>query len=341
MIDLVVVGAGPAGLFTAIHAARAGLEAVVLDPRSDAPIDKACGEGVMPGALRALGELGVAVEGHPIVGIRYVAGEHRAQATFRLGPGAGIRRTWLQSALLERALELGVRFCSDRPTEVAQDETSVTVAGLRASYLAAADGLHSPIRRQLGLELAAKPAALKRWGVRQHFAVTPWSDFVEVHWGREAELYVTPVASDLVSIAVLSSRRAAFAEHLAGFPAVARRVGQNGVTQPRGAGPLRQTSKRRVAGRVFLVGDASGYVDALTGEGISVAQSCAAELVRCVLRGRPLDYERRWMAASRRYRVITETMLWARGQPRVAPLIVPAAAKIPAIFSLAVNQLAR
>ncbi|MFD6891903.1 NAD(P)/FAD-dependent oxidoreductase, partial [Streptomyces sp. NPDC059957] len=78
MIDLLVVGGGPAGLATAIHGALAGFDVVVAEPRP-APIDKACGEGLMPGAVRALEALGVTVPGHPLRGIRYVdaVGERR------------------------------------------------------------------------------------------------------------------------------------------------------------------------------------------------------------------------------------------------------------------------
>ena len=66
----------------------------------------------------------------------------------------------------------------------------------------------------------------------------------------------------------------------------------------RGAGPLRQRTTRRVAGRALLVGDAAGYVDALTGEGLSVGLACARELVRCVVAGRPQEYERAWRRAT-------------------------------------------
>src|SRR6478609_9777957 len=111
MIDLPVAGAGPAGLATALFAARAGLDVTVVDPRCaglDQPIDKACGEGLMPGAVAALAELGVDPPGRAFRGIGYLAGRHRAEALFRVGAGRGVRRTDLQSTLLSAAAAAGI-----------------------------------------------------------------------------------------------------------------------------------------------------------------------------------------------------------------------------------------
>lgn len=121
------------------------MEAVVLEPRAT-PIDKACGEGLMPGGLRRLAELGVSVPGRPFRGIRYLDGVtgRQAEGLFRAGPGLGARRTDLQAALAERAAALGVRVLPRRVEEVRQDEHRVAAAGLTARYLVAADGLHSP-----------------------------------------------------------------------------------------------------------------------------------------------------------------------------------------------------
>lgn len=336
MIDLLVAGGGPAGLATAIHAALAGLEVVVAEPRP-APIDKACGEGLMPGGVRALAGLGVTVEGRPIHGISYLDERHRADAAFRHGPALGVRRTALHRALAQRAAELGVPVLPVRVDDLGQDADGVTAAGLSARYLAAADGLHSPLRRRLGLELPDPRTA--RYGLRRHYAVEPWADHVEVHWTAGAEAYVTPLGPGLLGVAVLTAARAPFEEHLARFPALARRLPARAATAVRGAGPLRQRVRSRVAGRVLLVGDAAGYIDALTGEGLSLALAGAAQLVHCVRTDRPQEYERRWRRVSRRHRLLTDGLLRLRSCPPLAGRIVPAAARLPRTFTALVNQL--
>ncbi|MEV2212367.1 NAD(P)/FAD-dependent oxidoreductase [Streptomyces sp. NPDC050997] len=342
MLDLLIVGGGPAGLATAIHATRAGLDVAVAEPRPT-PVDKACGEGLMPGAVRALAELGVAPPGHPLRGIRYLdaKGDTRhAEAGFRHGPGLGVRRTDLHAALARRAVELGVPVHPVKvdAVTVRQDAGSVTAAGLTARYLVAADGLHSPVRRHLGLDLPdPRPP---RYGLRRHFTVAPWTDHVEVHWSARAEAYVTPLGPELLGVAILTGERAPFDVQLTGFPALAARLPTRASSAVRGAGPLRQRVRGRVAGRVLLVGDAAGYVDALTGEGISLALAGAAQLVRCVRDDRPLDYEQAWRRASRRHRLLTDTLVRLRARPRLAHLIVPTAARLPSLFTGLVNGLA-
>ena len=293
----------------------------------------------MPAGVQKLSQLGVPVDGYRLAGIRYIDGGHSAEAAFRDGEGRGIRRTYLHAALSAAVAAAQIPVL-ERPAErVEQDQDGVTTAGLRARYLAAADGLHSPVRRQLGLEIPAR--SRPRYGLRQHYAVAPWTDLVEVHWGPDLEAYVTPLAPRLVGVALLTSERAPYETQLKQFPALVDRLPRSAVTSTRGAGPLWQRSRALVAGRVLLVGDAAGYVDALTGEGIAVGLASASALVECVAADQPAEYEHRWHAASRRYRWITESLLKVRSHRVGAQLIVPAAQRLPRVFGAAVNQLAK
>jgi flavin-dependent dehydrogenase len=339
VIDVLIAGGGPAGLATAIRCAQAGLEVTVAEPRPG-PIDKACGEGLMPAAVTGLAAIGVRPEGRSLLGIRYLDEGHTADGFFRGGPGLGVRRTELHAALSLRAKELGVAVLAARVESVTQEEGCVRAAGLTARYLVAADGLHSPVRRCCGLEPA--PARRARYGLRRHYRLAPWSSMVEVSWSAASEAYVTPVADDVVGVAILGGpARGSFDDRLAAFPALRSRLaGAEPASRVRGAGPLRQAVRQRVSGRVLLVGDAAGYIDALTGEGISVALAQAAVLAACLRDGRPTDYEQAWRRVSRKSRLLTAGLLWSRQQAPLGRRIVPAAQRLPRLFTAIVNQVA-
>jgi flavin-dependent dehydrogenase len=337
VIDLLVGGGGPAGLATALYGARAGLEVVVVERRRGV-LDKACGEGMMPHTVEHLKRLGISPQGRPLRGIRYLDGDRQVEAQFRAGAGRGVRRTVLHAAMLEAAEAAGVRFVSNDIGEIRQDGESVCAAGLRARHLAAADGLHSPIRRELGLALLSRGP--RRWGIRRHVQIAPWTDNVEVHWAGAAEAYVTPVADDCVGIAILSSSRGGFDAHLDEFPQLRERFSGQEHGQDRAAGPLRQRVMSRTAGRVLLVGDAAGYVDALTGEGMGLAFGAAELLVECVVTDRTGEYDRRWRGLTRRYRLITAALVRAGAHAPVRRRIVPTATMLPGVFDVMVNQLA-
>jgi len=330
--DLLIVGGGPGGLATALYARSQGLSVIVAEPR-ESPIDKACGEGLMPGGLAELASLGVDPAGMPFHGIAYVSDRRRAQARFRSGPGRGVRRTTLHAALAARAKEQDAEWVRTRVTSVEQDAHSVTAAGVRARWLVAADGLHSAVRRAVGITATA--GVPRRYGMRWHYRVPAWSEFVEVHWSRWGEAYVTPVEPDLVGVAILSRGR----PDLAWFPHLAHRLRGAGRGRAHGCGPLRQVVSRRVAGRVLLVGDAAGYEDALTGEGISLAVKQAAAAVDAIVKDAPSSYEAAWHRATRDYRLLTRGLVLASTPRAVRRAIVPACTLLPAVFERGVNIL--
>jgi flavin-dependent dehydrogenase len=346
--DLIVVGGGPVGLAAAIEGRMAGLDVLIVEPR-EGSIDKACGEGLMPGALTALGRLGVDPAGHEIAGIAYLDAARIVEHRFGVTPGRGVRRTVLHAAMLQRARDAGARVIRARMVDVdtGPEHASVRVASdgdereLKAPWLIAADGLHSPVRRHLGLERPAQRAALRRFGIRRHYAVTPWTDLVEVHWSGEIEAYVTPVDDETVGVALLGPRHVDLDAALAGLPRLADRLGAApAVTSPRGAGPLLQRTRARTSGRVLLAGDASGYVDALTGEGLRVGFAQARSAVTAIAAGDAARYERDWRRETRDFRILTSGLVTAARSP-LRGRIVPTAVAAPRLFGAIVDRLAR
>ncbi len=346
--DVVVVGGGSAGLAFAAFAARRGLDVAVLE-RREGPLDKACGEGILPAGVRALAPLAVldlvaAADRSPLRAIRWIdaaAGEAR----LALPPpgGVAVRRTALSAALLSRARGAGAEVIQGAPVvrhrrlgdAIVAEATGLEV---RARVLVAADGLNSPTRRREGLALP--PRAPARYGLRRHFALAPWSDDVEVHFGGGAEAYVWPAGPARVGVAFLYEPGAAGDPRrlLERFPAVARRIGgAREDSAPRGAGPFDQAARARVADRLVLLGDAAGYVDALTGEGLSLAFGCAADLAAllpgALARGatevalRP--YEAAWRRRFRPYAAWTRLMLALSRRPALRRRVLALAAARP------------
>ncbi len=337
MIDVLVAGGGPVGLAAAIQARLAGLSATIVEPR-EGVIDKACGEGLMPGALPLLAGLGVDPAGMPLAGIGYRRGSTRVDHRFATGVGRGVRRTVLHSALAARAASLGVERVVGRVSAVEQHADGVVAGGIRARWLLGCDGLHSSLRDLLGV---ARPSTgPRRFGLSRHYELAPWSDLVEVHWAPRAEVYITPLAPNLVGVAFLGPPRTDPDAVLETLPELADRLRDAAHGGTRGAGPFRQRASRVRVGRALLVGDASGYVDAITGEGLRLGFEQARAAVACIVAGRVGDYERDWRRITREFRVSTRNLVVAATSP-LRPAIVPLAAALPGVYGAVVERLAR
>jgi len=341
--QVLVVGGGPAGLCAAIRAASRGMQVTLIDRRTP-PIDKACGEGLMPDGLARLRQLGVdlhSTDGLPFRGIRYIGNERVAEARFTDGAGLGIRRTVLHERLTSRAETLGVELRWGVTARGFSGDGVLTDAGrLRADWYVGADGLHSPIRRWAGLD--APPRRDRRFGLRRHYEIRPWTDRVEVYWAEDTEAYVTPVGGARVGVALLfRGGSGGFQERLAGFPALAGRLaGAPIASRDRGAGPLDQPVRGVVRGKLALIGDAAGYVDAITGEGLALAFHEAFALVDAIDRGSLRGYP----AARRRIRRLPERMtrllLAVERRPRVRNRLLQALVRDADLFSRLLDVLA-
>ena len=340
--DLIVVGGGPVGLATSIFAAGQGMRVTLLE-RGVLPMDKPCGEGIMPEGVRLMEAMGISVtRSYPFHGIRYIDESVGAvEARFASGNGLGMRRLALSSAMVARAKHLGVRLQERtmvRDVRIEHAGVSVDLGGerLRAPFLAAADGLHSRIRGDAGLDVTSRWSRFQRYGFRRHYRIRPWSRFVEIHWARGAEAYVTPVGEDEVGVALLWHERApSYQAMLARFPTLdARLRGAPVTTSLKGAGPFRRGARRVQKGRLALVGDAAGYVDAITGEGVALGFRSAREVVRALSSGRGLAaYEGAYRRLRRRHVILTELALLLATHPWLRSRVIGALSRRPRIFS--------
>ncbi|HEU4382204.1 MAG TPA: FAD-dependent monooxygenase [Anaeromyxobacteraceae bacterium] len=356
--DAIVVGGGPAGLALAAGAARAGLDVLLLERRA-LPADKACGEGLLPRAVEALRALGataaVGQDSQARFGaIRWIDdGGAVAEARLPAPGGLGVRRLALSRALLDLARRAGAEVrerAEVRTHRRGPDRVVVeTAAGEeQARVLVAADGLASPVRRREGLDAPAPGPA--RFGLRRHFAVAPWADAVEVHFTRGAEGYVTPVGPERVGVAFLFEGGAppgGFDALVSRFPRLRERLG--GAPPGSGAlgsGPLRRRARALAADRVVLLGDAAGYLDAITGEGLSLSLEAAADLSRllpeALARGAGreafLGYQRAVRARQRRYAAVAGLVLAMARRPRLRRTVIGGLSRSPALFASLVRR---
>jgi 2-polyprenyl-6-methoxyphenol hydroxylase-like FAD-dependent oxidoreductase len=292
--DVLVVGAGPAGLAMAIAGGLKGLRVTVADARRP-PINKPCGEGLLPEAVDALRSIGIELDtslGFPLEGFRFSDRTYSASAPIGRGSAFGVRRTTLHELLVARAAEVGVQFrWGARVADFSGSGARINGEFLGCDWLVGADGLNSSVRKWA--RMGRSRGGRMRFGFRRHFSIRPWSRFVEVYWGEGFQMVVTPTRADEVCVSFFSrDAKKRIEDGLGEFPEVAERVeAAEVVSAEQGALVGLLTARRVVAGRVALVGDASCSVDGIAGHGLSLGFQQALELGEAIARGDLRHYE--------------------------------------------------
>jgi geranylgeranyl reductase family protein len=347
--DVIVVGAGPAGVAASLFLRRRGHQVLLLD-RARFPRDKICGESASPEAWRLLDTLGIAervraLQPQPVLGMTLTSPDGtRFSGRYPEGrQGFAVRRERLDAVLVQAAREAGVVVREGvRALGLLQRDGGVAGVRCESGDLAArlvigADGRDSVVARELGLR---RDVPLRRFAIRAHFdGVQGLTPHGEMHVIPGAYCGIAPLSPACANVAVVvppHELRAArgdlpgfFARLLTRWPEVHSRLrGARLLGPPRALGPLAVAARRLSAPGALLVGDAAGFYDPFTGEGITLALR-SAELMAPVadaalLSGRLDDlsrYDRARAAATRDKFLLNRLLQRLIGWPALADAV--------------------
>ena len=286
-------------------------------------------------ALRQLGAEGVADEGIPFSGIRFADRDSSVAARFPGLTGIGIRRTVLHEKMMNAAASLGVKFRWESPVTSLQSDAVKLACGdvVTARWIVGADGGRSRVRKWIGLDMPGRQST--RFAFRSHYRVAPWSGFVEVHWGESGQAYVTPVSQNEVCVVVMS-RQPNWRLHdaLMEFPELSRKLSQGTVaSSERGAVSLMHRLNRVYRNNIALIGDASGGVDAITGEGLSLSFRQAVVLADAMALSNLSKYQSAHRRLSWRSTFMARLILLLDGRTRLRQRTLRTFAANPELFA--------
>ena len=333
--DVFVIGGGPAGLAAAIAARQRGFRVMVADG-AHPPIDKPCGEGLMPDGMTALERLGIAFspkECHPLRGVRFLASGMTSDAEFPARCGLGVRRTTLHRIMTERAQSLGIEFLWRTPvTGISGQAVCLGIRRIGAKWIIGADGGNSRVRRWANLDDYCRKHF--RYAFRRHYRVSPWSDRMEVYWGKSCQVYVAAVSDEQTCVGLMSSdSKLRLDEALQSFPELAARLhSAEPASAERGELSITRKLKRVCRANVALIGDASGAVDAVTGEGLSLAFGQALLLADCLREDDLARYQKEHRRLALRPLFMAKLMLMLDGRPRLQQRTLQVFRRRPEIF---------
>ena len=305
MHDVLIVGAGPAGAVAGVILARAGARVRIVD-RATFPRDKLCGDTLNPGTLARLQALGLAaglderslrVDGMRVTGERGVAIEGRYPDGLS---GRAITRRDLDWLLLQQAIAAGCEFepgVAVRRAIVGRQGATRSVSGvtvgvgrrelaIEARVTIAADGRHSTIA--FGLGLAVHPPRPRRWAIGAYFenfmprGSDPGQTLGEMHVRQGHYIGVAPIPGGLTNVCLVKpsgARDAGLADPaslltrtLARDPLLRdRAAGARLAGSPVVLGPLAVDVRDAAIDGLLLAGDAAGFIDPMTGDGLRFA----------------------------------------------------------------------
>jgi geranylgeranyl reductase family protein len=293
-----VVGGGPAGAAASVFLRQAGHEVVLVD-EARFPRDKVCGEGVSPEAWRLLARMGAeeavrALRPRPVRGMKLTAPDGTAFTGEYAGAraaGFAVRRWCLDRALLDCARGAGVEvregvrardlLTRDGIVRGVMVEGAGVPERLEARLVVAADGRRSVIARKLGL--LREHRTLRKFAVRGYWkGVEGLTDHGEMHVTRGGYCGIAPLGDGEANITFVLDQAEMgpagggladfYLRTLGRWPRLGERLERAGLTSPpRAIGPLALEARRVSAPGALLVGDAAGFYDPFTGEGVTLA----------------------------------------------------------------------